>query len=397
MFLIRQTDNENRGTCHRLVLMARFFVVLFSLLSGLARAAPYTPHSDDQILVRLSPAEQAVGQAAPIHSEADAIRNARQWIDTARSREDARFLGYAQAVLSPYLSSTQSAPVQLLQAEIEQYQHAFPQARLRLTQLLNKRPDEGQAWLMLANLDRIQGRFDTARQSCQRAATSLPPTTVIICLASIQSMTGQLEQAWSTLQRLEDNQQLSLQRSERQWLYTLLAEMAIQQGLNSEAHSYLERALQPSPNDPYLRYLQSDLWLSEGAHADVISSLQSWQDRDNALLRLAVAAKRSQHPDASRWREAYRSRLQDSQRAGRSIHHREQARFLLSVMDQPEQALQAAQANWQEQRELSDLRILLASAVKENDPQTLQGARDFMDKNNLRDVMAQQWTKEEQR
>ncbi|WP_161319162.1 tetratricopeptide repeat protein [Alcanivorax sp. DP30] len=368
--------------------MARFFVALFSLLAGLASAAPYTPNSDDQILVRLSPAEQALGQPASAGSEANAIRQAREYIDYARQREDSRFLGYARAILSPWLGSPSSPPIALLMAEIEQRQHQFAQAQTRLTKLLERHPNDGQAWLMLANLHRVQGRFEDARHACRQGASTLPPTTVVICQSSIQAMTGQLPKAWQTLQRLADSG-LASPGNEQRWLHTLLAEMAIQQGLYDQANNYLNAALQDAPQPPYLVYLQNDLRLMRGDNDKVIAALQPWQDRENALLRLAIAAQRSHHPDADRWQQAYQDLLNAAQQSGRDIHLREQARFQLQVSARPEAALQTAQANWETQREISDLRILLASAAASGDQDAHQQAMQFIDLHGISDAPSQ--------
>lgn len=389
-------NRKNGETCHHLRwVLARFFIALASVSATLVSAAPYTapytPDSDDQVLVTLSPAEQSLEAPHFITDESDAVRQARYLMDTARQQEDARFLSYARASLAPYLTPTRSASVDLLMAEIEQYQHQFDPARTRLMMLLERRPDEGQAWLMLANLDRVQGRFNAASAACRKAATSLPPSSIILCLASIQAMTEQLPQAWETLQRLAASEHLPLHETEQRWLYTLLAEMAVQQGESTLALRFLERALASSPQSPYLRYLQNDVWLMQNAYDKVIADLADWQDRDNALLRLSIAAQRSHHPDASRWQQRYQEKLKAEQQSQRPIHHREQARFLLSVLEQPTAALHAAQQNWKEQKELSDLRILLASAVQSQDSGARNQAVRFMEDNGVHDELSFSW------
>ena len=379
----------DRGTCHHTTVVARFFVPLLSLLAGLASAAPYTPASDDQILVRLSPAEQAMGQPVSPESEAMAIRQAREYIDYARHREDSRFLGYARATLTSWSVSPSSPAIALMLAEVEQRQHHFSSARERLHLLLEQRPEQGQAWLMLANLERVQGRFEEARNACRQAATTLPPTTVVICQSSIQAMTGQQEKAAQTLQRLA-NSGLAAPGQEQRWLHTLLAELAIQQGHPDKAHQHLRTALQLAHGDPYLVYLQSDLWLMQGKHDKVIKALTPWQDRENALLRLSIAGQQLQHPNADRWQKAYQARLDAARQSGRNIHLREQARFQLQVTGETDAALQTARANWETQRELSDLRLLLASAAAGDDERNYQLARDFIVRHGISDAPSQQ-------
>jgi len=241
---------------------------------------------------------------------------------------------------------------------------------------------------MLANLHRVQGRFDDARHACRQGASTLPPTTVVICQSSIQAMTGQLPKAWQTLQRLADSG-LASPGNEQRWLHTLLAEMAIQQGFYDQAHDYLSAALHDTPQAPYLVYLQNDLRLMQGDNDKVIDALKPWQDRENALLRLAIAAHRSHHPDAERWQQAYQDLLNAAQQSSRDIHLREQARFLLQVSAEPEATLQTAKANWTMQREISDLRILLASAKASGDQDAYQQAMQFMERHGISDAPSQ--------
>lgn len=389
MSWIHRTRPTDRGTCHhRNRMVTRFFVALFSLLAGLAGAAPYTPASDDQVLAELTPAEQALGQPDRADNEADAIRKARTYVDYARQQEDARFLGYALATLSPW-SDSSSPPTVLLMAEIELRQHQFDNARARLQSLLSKRPEQGQGWLMLANLERVQGRFDDATHACRRGTGTLSPVTVVICQGSIQAVTGKLPQAWQTLNRLAE-QGLAAPGNEQRWLYTLLAEMAIQKGLPNQAQRHIDMARLVAPDDPYLTYLQSDVWLKQGHNDKVITRLQHWQERENALLRLSIAGQRSGHPDASQWQQAYQKRIAAARQSGRDIHLREQARFQLEVTGQYLAALANARANWDQQRELPDLRLLLASARTNSDPESLQLATDFIQRHEIHDATLQQ-------
>ena len=80
--------------------------------------------------------------------------------------------------------------------------------------------------------------------------------------------------------------------------------------------------------------------------------------------KVATAKK---HPNADRWQKAYQARLDAARQSGRNIHLREQARFQLQVTGETDAALQTARANWETQRELSDLRLLLASAAAGDD------------------------------
>lgn len=362
-----------------------FFVTLLLLLWCSATiAAPYTPDGDDVVLARLPALPETLANPAPVADPVDVLALARSQIDYASHAEDPRFLGYAHATLAPLIQDGFSPAAELLMARIEQHRHQFARARHRLNQLLDRFPNQGQAWLMLANIERVQGRLDTARQACRESAVTLPPTTVVLCQASVQAITHQRDKAYATLQALAEGP-AAPQGDSARWLTTLLTEIALQQGDTDAAMSHLQDALQQAPQDPYLRYLQSDLWLTRDQSRSVIDDLSGWQDRDGALLRLAIAGQRLDHPRAEIWREQYRARMAADRDTGRERHLREHARFLLEVEDNPEGALALARENWRQQRELADLRILNASARAIGDQDTHDQIRDFIHQHQIID------------
>jgi tetratricopeptide (TPR) repeat protein len=372
----------------------RIVITLAALLlfvsSARVHAAPYTPAGDHVVLARLPQAPSALvaPPSAPVDPAA-ALALARSQIDYAGSQDDPRFLGYAQATLAPLLQSSPSSEASLLMARIEQQRHQFARARHRLIRLLEQSPNQGQAWLMLANIDRVQGRLDEAQQACRKAATTLPPTTVLLCQASVQAISGQRDQAYNTLQALASSPAAPQGESAR-WLATLSAEIAMQQGNLDRASQHLQHALQQAPQAPYLRYLQSDLWLALGQPDAVISDLAAWQDRDGALLRLAIAGQRLGHPQAKTWRQDYRARMAMDQNTGRQRHLREHARFMLEVENDPQTALTLARENWQQQRELADLRLLHAAASAAGDQSALAKLQTFLDRYNVADAQLSQ-------
>lgn len=366
---------------------ALLLILCGGLLVSATGAAPYTPDNNNTVLATLSDSQRALTPASPPQNEADALRLARAQIDYGRQQGDPRFLGYAQRTLAPF-SRPPSPAVSLLWADIEQQRHQFTRARTRLTRLLEQHPNQGQGWLMLANIERVQGQFDAARQACGNAANSLPPTTVVLCQASVQAMTDQHQRAYATLQSLADSPLVS-DTTQSVWLQTLIAEMAIQQGEPERAQQALDAALALAPQDAYLRYLQNDLWLQQGHPDAVIADLKNWQDRDNALLRLAIAGQRSQHPQAGQWQQAYQQRLDAAEFAGRTVHQREHARYLLQVDPSPTEALAVARDNWQQQKELTDLRLLLAAATAADNADAQATARDFIDTHGVHDAALQ--------
>jgi len=71
---------------------------------------------------------------------------------------------------------------------------------------------------------------------------------------------------------------------------------------------------------------------------------------------------------------------------GEAVHRREQARFLLEVLDQPALALAAALENWAVQREPDDVLVLVAAAKAAGTPAAAQPALEFVRASGLSDV-----------
>ena len=75
------------------------------------------------------------------------------------------------------------------------------------------------------------------------------------------------------------------------------------------------------------------------------------------------------------------------------MHQRELARYLLQVTSSPDEALAVAQKNWEQQKELADLRLLLAAATAANNTDVRATVRDFIDSHGVHDAALQaQWS-----
>ena len=71
---------------------------------------------------------------------------------------------------------------------------------------------------------------------------------------------------------------------------------------------------------------------------------------------------------------------------GEPVHRREQARFLLEVLNRPQEALAVALVNWTTQHEPEDALVLVSAARAAGVPQQGQPALDFARTQGLLDV-----------
>ncbi|MFY4729129.1 hypothetical protein [Nitrospira sp. BLG_2] len=131
---------------------------------------PYRPTDDAQVLERLSfkatdPAARETENLRtdlrnnPRHLEA-AVKLATRYIEQGRSEGDPRFLGQAQAILTPWWNEPiPPAPVLLLRAIIKQNGHEFDQALADLDVVLDREPTNAQARLTKASILQVHARY----------------------------------------------------------------------------------------------------------------------------------------------------------------------------------------------------------------------------------------------
>lgn len=305
-------------------------------------------------------------------------------ISRARATGDLRYLGYAEAILSPWMTrSPVATPVLILHATILQSRHQFVAALSELDQALRARPDDAQAWLTRATILRVLGRYEEAMESCSHLQGTADPVVSDLCIQGLRGLTGQLKSAYAGLQV---QSQQSLPPAVRAWRYSELGEMAARLGDNASAEHWFREGLAIAPEDFYLRAACADVLLRQGRAAQALQLLAAYDSMEPLLLRLAIAHRMLGDAYASTAAAQLAQAFDIEQRRGDAVHRREQARFLLDVMSQPTAALEAALENWQVQREPDDILILLRAARAAHQPQAETLALQFVRQHRLEDV-----------
>lgn len=376
-------------------------------------AAPVTPRRDDEVVERLplrvgsseERARQRAEQRVLAQQPRDlglALRAAREAIERARRDGDPRELGTAQAWLRPWWDDPAAPPAaRLLKAIVLQARHEFDAALAELDHVLAtpRLPSavEAQAALTRASLLQVRGRWDEARQGCQRLAgppLSLPHGRA--CLAELDSLQGRDAQAMKQLSALERDP-----RAPQAWLMLLRAEMAERQG-RPEAGELYARAL-ALEEGIYVRAAYADWLLDAGRPADaaavamagVAGTASAASEAaaplaienlpDALLLRVAIAWKRSSHPDAARAAAQMQSRFDAAALRGDTTHARERARFALDVRQDAAVALREATLNWTQQREPADAVLLMRASRAARRPEAAAPVMAFQREQGLRD------------
>src|ERR1700729_451856 len=127
--------------------------------TSVALAGPYVPADDSAVLAELSAGTRYADVSARrlARGRVDvAIPLAQFYIQQSRLSGDLRYLGYAQAVLAPWVNQSPPVPdVLLLQATLQQSRHEFTASLATLERALTARPDHPQALLVRATVLRV--------------------------------------------------------------------------------------------------------------------------------------------------------------------------------------------------------------------------------------------------
>jgi predicted Zn-dependent protease len=278
-------------------------------------------------------------------------------------------------MLARWSGDTPNSEANLILADAEQFLHRFESATRRLERLLQQQPDQAQAWLMLATLQRVQGRYSASDRACDALKRLRVTPHAEACAAENQALRGQFDAARDTLLALLNTR---LDGATRAWLWTTVAELEERAAHPDAAARAWQAALRADSTDGYARLGYADYLLARGEAGSVNVLLAKSKRSDAVLLRQAIAADRTGRGEAVALRSELRARFaQADQRGEPSGHERERALWALEIEADPVRALQAARANVQVQREAVDLWLLARASAAAGDRAALNEARDL--------------------
>jgi Tfp pilus assembly protein PilF len=343
-----------------------------STAAAMARAEPFVPKSDSEVLERLpvkpnDPAarklrELRIALARFPQDLALAVDAARAYIDQGRADSDPRFFGYAQAALAPWWNDA-NAPnaVRVLRATLNQNQHRFAQALVDLDAVLAANPRTAQALITRATIHQVRGDYALARRDCARLTRLADALVAAACVANVDANNGKLRASYARL--AASAQDLgNVDASVRGWVLSTLAELAARAGEAAAARGYFERALTDERADAYLRAAYADFLLDAREFEKVVELTREHTRNDGLLLRLALAEKQLGLASAKRHIAELQARFEAAALRGERVHLREEARFTLHLKGEAARALELALENWAIQKEPADARIALEAA-----------------------------------
>lgn len=361
------------------------FLIAALLVPIAATAQPLVPRSDAEIVEVLFAVAGDRAEERRLRRDwssdpldpAKAVPLARRYLDQARADGDPRRAGQALAVLQPW-NDPAAAPdeVLLLRATLMQHLHDFDGSAEQLAALLKRRPRHAQAWLTLATVRRVQGRYADSDAACEGLAAARAVLHARACRAENDGLRGRFDAARAALRALLSAPGLSGET--RAWLLTTSAELEARAGQPGAAEAAYRAALDAQP-DAYTALSYADFLLRGRRHPEVQRLLQGQPRNDAVLLRLAIAG---QDPRALRERLS----LADLRPETRTTHAREQAMFALWVDRDARRALDLARINVSRQREPLDLLLLADAARAAGDAAALRETARLLKEMGLHDT-----------
>ena len=375
----------------------RWLVLAGAMLAGAAHAVPRVPASDDEVVETLPAMAGWSGEQRRLrrelaqrpNDEATALVAANTYLDLARAQGDARYAGYAMGALQAWESApvAQTPPaVLVMRATIAQFLHDFDGAEATLKAALARHPADAQAWITLATIYRVRGRYNESDAACRALGRVGPALYGVACLAENAGLRGEHAAAREALQGLLASAAVSdaRQSGTRQWLLTSLAEVEELAGRSAEADAAYRKAMN-AQRSGYLLLAYSDYLQRVGRHAEIPRLLASEARSDAVLLRLAIAAARDRvQGDAEELRRRFEAA---ALRPGTTaLHAREEAMFALDVQRDAKRALELARINIRLQREPIDLLVFARAAVAANDSAARSEVKALMQQIGLKDA-----------
>ena len=360
-----------------------------------ADAKPYIPSDTNQVLEQLpnNPDLSSTNyKSLRIQLSANpnnvnlAVKLARLYIERSRDEGDPRYLGYAQAALTPWWH-LDKPPIEVivLRATLLQSTHQFNQSLDDLNTVLKLDQNNGQAWITRATILQVQGQYAQALESCKHLYKLAPPLITLTCVANVRNLSGNARYSYQAL-KLGYEQAVDTSPDIQVWVLTLLAEMAVRLNDTTSADKSFQLAMKIEKPDSYLLGVYCDFLLDQNRPQEVIKLLKDKTNIDALLLRYAEALKNVNSNQAKFQIQSLQQRFSAAMLRADTVHQREQSRFELRLMRNPQKALEIAKQNWLVQKEPADARVYLEAAVAANDKSAVATMVSWLRVSHLEDA-----------
>jgi Tfp pilus assembly protein PilF len=340
-------------------LKINFFIVFLFFCNPLI-AAPYTPASPEVVIA--SWGMKGIFSKKSNNSQENPLVTIRELIIQAKKPGNSYLYSIAESKLENFIKENRppNDEIWLLQAQIQQYNHRFDNAKKSLEKALELNATNETALLMLSRIYILQKDFDNAKRTCTRLLGQSDITTASVCLLEAESHLGNLQDSYTQLKQLAESTTFNAGQY-KNWVYLLLASMS-------------ERLQQP---------YASGYWLDKGFDTQSLSFITHWADNklalgkysevnsvlsaivnktdyteDAILLRLAISEKFTTQNNNKLWHKKIKARIEHRERRQDTLHADDIARYYIEVSPNPKKALKWAKTNWAQAQEYKDKQLL---------------------------------------
>jgi Flp pilus assembly protein TadD len=319
-------------------------------------------------------------------ADAASVALGAAFLDRARELRQPMYVGRAEAVLgAAAVRSGASTTALRLYAQTLQYRHDFLAAETLLDKLLDGTPRDTAARLQRASLRLVRGDFLGARADCAQSLTSsgAEQAIAIACLAQVQAASGRLAEAQAMLEAFP----LPAARDSAIRAYWLAVRGELHERSNALDRAIADygAALALAPENDSIRASLADALITRGKRHDA-GELLAMERPGLALLVRRLACVHAGERESLR---AEAAALLDLERQRGDASHRREAALLALEAGDASVALTEAEANFESQRELADVRILARAAVAARDFEAQARLVEWLRETGYRDAITE--------
>ena len=267
-------------------------------LVNLLHATVYVPTNADEVILSIKQTKESKHIGALVKElESDKENLAlvdellSLYITTAKTKSDPRYMGYAQALLKPYLKTNESSyMLQMHNIDILQYNHHFDEALSKLKKLTDKNSREAKPYLITASIYQAQEKYAKALSACKQLIFRSSHLLSTTCITTMNSKLGKLESSYTLLDATYEKSS-SQEVNEKLWALGSLADMSLRLQKTEQSKAYLLEALALNSEDYFIRKKLADIYLNEKKFEQVVDILEKYSYVDSLLIRLSIAKK----------------------------------------------------------------------------------------------------------
>ncbi len=271
-----------------------------------------------------------------------------------RETGDDEYLDRAQGIIEPQLEAgSDDAGLLVNAALVAQARHEFSRAADLTQRAIAIRPNDIQAWLLLASIHLVRGQPAKAGVAC-RQLRDVPLLVSMTCQARVELTGVDVRRAFDRFTRVLDVTESSVHDSEvLAWSLSVAGDLAKAVDEQTQAMQFYTRSLSLAESTQ-VRSALVDVLIEQGAFEDAANVIEAGAPALPLEVRRMIVSKKLGRDVA---RDLHRANHEFQHWIANEdwLHAREMARFYIDVLERPTLAQDLAHINLSQQREPEDL------------------------------------------